>query len=135
MIKRAQPYDPSEFTGYGQGGLAGYGQQGYDVGLENVGLLPGMDPRVPERSRMPGIVSPWAVPISVAAGGLIGVGLLRHLGKRLAANAARKVVQRGAAATAAPTATTIDPETARLVQKYLPKQANLIEMLGAITRR
>jgi len=133
MIKLAQPYDPSEFTGYGQGDLAGYGQQGYDVGLENVGLLPGMDPRIPEQSRMPGIVSPWAVPISIAAGGLIGVGLLRHLGRRLAANAGRKAVQ--SAAATAPAAATIDPETARLVQKYLPKQANIIEMLGAITRR
>lgn len=133
MIKRAQPYDPSEFTGYGQGGLAGYGQQGYDVGLENVGLLPGMDPRIPEQSRMPGIVSPWAVPISIAAGGLVGVSLLRHLGRRLASGAARKAVQSGV--TAAPTAAAIDPETARLIQKYLPKQASFIETLCALARR
>ena len=133
MIKHAQPYDPSEFAGYGQGGLAGYGQGGYDVGLENVGLLPGMDPRVPEQSRMPGITSPWAVPVGLAAGGLIGMGLLRRLGGRLASGAARKAVQSGA--TTAPTAVAIDPETARLVQKYLPKQAGLIEMLGALTRR
>lgn len=130
MIKRAQPYDSSEFAGYGQGGLAGYGQQGYDVGLENVGLVPGMEAQYPEASRMPGITSPWAVPVGLAAGGLIGIGLLRHLGKRLASGAARR-----AATQAGPAAAHIDPETARLVQKWLPKQASIIEMLGALTRR
>lgn len=129
MIKRAQPYDPSEFAGYGQGGLAGYGQGGYDVGLENVGLLPGMDPRLPEQSRMPGITSPWAVPIGVAAGGLVGYALLKRLGRRLAAGAARRVASQGGQAT------NISPETTRLIQKYLPKQASFIETLCALARR
>lgn len=130
MIKRAQPYDPSEFTGYGQGGLAGYGQGGYDVGLENVGLLPGMEPRLPEQSHTPGITSPWAVPIGLAAGGLVGYSLLKHLGKRLAAGAARRVATQGA-----PAAANISPETAQLIQKYLPKQASFIEALCALARR
>jgi len=130
MIKHAQPYDPSEFAGYGQGGLAGYGQGGYDVGLENVGLVPGMDPQVTDKSRMPGLMSPWAIPIGVAAGGLVGLGLLRHLGKRLASNAGRRAVQQ----VAQPKTFTLPPGTDELIQRYSPKHASLITLLGALAR-
>lgn len=132
MNKRAQPYDPSEFMGYGQGGLAGYGQGNYDVGLENVGLVPGMEPRVPEQSHMPSIVSPWALPVGLATGGLVGYSLLKRLGRRLASGAARGIATKAAPTAAAPL---VSPETEALLKQYAPKQANFIEILHNLRSR
>lgn len=126
MKKHAQPYNPSDFAGYGQGGLAGYGQGGYDVGLENVGLIPGMDPRLSEQSRSQGLGSPWAVPIGLAASGLVGYSLLKGMGRRLAGRAAQQAVPRAASG--------LTPEVEQIVNKWAPKQASILEKLGTIAR-
>jgi hypothetical protein len=114
--------------GTGTGSLAGYGQGSYDVGMENVGLVPGMTPQIPEGAHVPGIVSPWMAPLVLAAGGLLGYKLLRGAGKRLYRKAQQNAAAKAAAPAANATASVVAPAGAA------PKYASIILGLGDMTR-
>jgi hypothetical protein len=70
-------------TPYGQGALAGYGQNGYDTSVDNLGLLPGIEPTQQESYDPGGPTSAWKLPMGIAAGGLLASLLLRKGGGRL----------------------------------------------------
>lgn len=54
-----------------------YGYDGYDPAMDQLGLLPGVEPQLPEQSS----TASWALPVGLAAAGLTGYALLRGAGR------------------------------------------------------
>lgn len=56
-----------------------YSYEGYSPDMDNLGLLPGVTPQIPEKDKS----FNWLVPLGLAAGGLTGYSLLRGAGKSI----------------------------------------------------
>lgn len=54
-----------------------YSYGGYTTEMDNLGLLPGVTPQLPEQNKS----FNWLIPLGLAAGGLTGYSLLRGAGK------------------------------------------------------
>jgi len=120
-------------TPYGQGALAGYGQDGYDTSVDNLGLLPGIEPTQQE-SYPAGPSSPWALPAGIAAGGLLASLLLRKGGGGGRLGAAGKSL-RNIAKAPKPTGP-LTPEQIQLLNRTAQKDpTQVVPALNALIRK